>query len=100
MFFSLCNSPGTFQTFIDHIFQELQTKGYIVIYMDDILIFLITLEVYREVVKEVLEILKKNKLYIKPDKYKFYQNQVEFLGFVVGNEQIHMNPGKVAVIKE
>src|SRR5229473_2353354 len=75
MFFSLCNSPGTFQTFMDHIFQELRAKGYVVIYMDDILIFSTSLEAHREAVKEVL-------------------------GFIVGNEQICMDPGKVAAIKE
>ena len=68
--------------------------------MDDILIFSISLEAHREAVKEVLEILKKNKLCIKPDKCEFHQNQVEFLGFIVGNGQIHMDPGKVAAIKE
>src|SRR5882757_8231994 len=78
MFFSLCNSPGTFQTFMDYIFQELWAKGYVVIYMNDILIFSISLEAHKEAVKKVLEILKKNKLCIKPDKYEFHQNQVEF----------------------
>src|SRR5882757_3366778 len=74
MFFGLCNSPGTFQTFMDHIFHDLQAKGYVVIYIDDILIFSISLEAHKEVVKEVLEILKKNKLCIKPDKCEFHQN--------------------------
>jgi len=68
--------------------------------MDDILIFSISLEAHMEVVKEVLEILKKNKLCIKPDKCEFHQNQVEFLGFIVGNGQICMDPGKIAAIKE
>jgi len=68
--------------------------------MDDILIFSISLEAHKEAVKEVLEILKKNKLCIKPDKCESHQNQVEFLGFIVGNGQIHMDPGKVAAIKE
>ena len=85
---------------MDHILQELWTKGYVIIYMDDILIFSTMLEVHQEAVKEVLGILRKNKLCVKPDKCKFYQKEIEFLGFIVGNGQIHMDPGKIAAVKE
>jgi len=100
MFFRLCNSPGTFQTFMDHIFQELKMKGYVIVYMDDILIFSTTLEEYRNALKEVLEILWRNKLCVKLDKCEFHQNEVEFLGFIVGNGKIRMDPGKVAAVRE
>src|SRR5882757_5271673 len=100
MFFRLCNSPGTFQTFMDHIFQELKMKGYVIVYMDEILIFSTTLEEHKNVVKEVLEILQKNKLCVKPDKCEFHQNEVEFLGFIVRNRKIKMDPGKVAAVRE
>jgi hypothetical protein len=39
MFFKLCNSPSTFQTMMNTIFGDMISKGWIVIYMDDILIF-------------------------------------------------------------
>ena len=57
MFFGLCNSPSTFQAFMDYILQELSTKGYVVVYMDDILIFSTNIEHHQKAVKEVLEIL-------------------------------------------
>ena len=44
MFFRLTNSPATFQTMMDDIFEELITEGVVVVYMDDILIFTETLE--------------------------------------------------------
>ena len=44
MFFSLTNSPATFQTMMDDIFEELITEGIVVVYLDDILIFMETLE--------------------------------------------------------
>ena len=43
-FFSLCNSPATFQTMMNHIFHDLINKGKVVIYMDDIMIFTKTLD--------------------------------------------------------
>ena len=39
MFFGLCNSPTTFQAFMDDIFSDMLDEGWLVIYMDDILIF-------------------------------------------------------------
>jgi len=39
MFFGLCNSPATFQTMMDDIFDGLITEGVVVVYLDDILIF-------------------------------------------------------------
>ena len=44
MFFGLTNSPATFQTMMDNIFEELISEGVLVVYLDDILIFTETLE--------------------------------------------------------
>lgn len=55
MFFGLTNSPATFQTMMDNIFQDLIATGKVVIYMDDILIGTETLEEHRAIVNEVLK---------------------------------------------
>jgi hypothetical protein len=39
MTFGLCNAPATFQTFMNHIFQDMVDEGHVVVYLDDILIF-------------------------------------------------------------
>src|SRR6266700_2680355 len=49
MFFSLTNSPATFQTMMDDIFEELITEGVVVVYLDDILIFMETIDKHQEV---------------------------------------------------
>jgi hypothetical protein len=49
MFFGFTNSPATFQTMMDNIFEELISKGVVVMYLDDILIFTDTLEEHRSV---------------------------------------------------
>ena len=51
MFFGLTNSPATFQTMMDGIFEDLISKGVVVVYLDDILIFTKTLEEHWKVVR-------------------------------------------------
>ena len=55
MFLGLTNSPATFQTMMDDIFDDLITEGVVVVYLDDILIFTKTLEEHRKVTRKVLD---------------------------------------------
>ena len=64
MFFSLTNSPATFQALINSIFTDLIASGKVAVYLDDILIFSSQLEEHRKVVREVLARLQKNDLYL------------------------------------
>ena len=77
MFFGLTNSPATFQTMMNALFEELISRGVVVVYMDDILIFTETLEEHQRVVREVLEVLRKNNLYLKPEKCEFERERIE-----------------------
>ena len=94
MFFGLTNSPATFQTMMNHLFRDLINKGKIVVYMDDIMIFTKTLEEHI-IVKEVLQILRDNKLSLKHTKCDFKTVETEYLGLIVSEGQIKMDPGKV-----
>ena len=58
MFFGLCNSPSTFQRMMNTIFADMMQEGWIVIYMDDILIFSADLEEHRKRTRRVIERLK------------------------------------------
>ena len=55
MFFGLTNSPATFQTMMNEIFQDLISEGIVCIYLDDILIFMETMEEHDWVTRLVLE---------------------------------------------
>jgi hypothetical protein len=68
--------------------------------MDDILIFTKTLEEHRRILRRVLKILQDNNLYLKPEKCAFEVDTVEFVGFVLSNGSIQMDPVKVAGVKE
>lgn len=95
MFFGLCNSPATFQGMMDSIFQDLKEKGYVIVYMDDILIFANTREDLRKATKEVLSRLRENDLYLKPEKCEFEQTKVDYLGMVVQEGKLAMDPIKL-----
>src|ERR1700678_4050324 len=76
MFFGLTNSPATFHTMMDDIFDDLITEGVVVVYLDDILIFTKTLEEHRKVTRKVLDLLRLHNLFLKPEKCEFERTTV------------------------
>src|SRR5882724_12354657 len=100
MFFGLMNSPATFQMMMNDIFKELINEGVVTIYMDDILIFGgQTGEQHHEIVVRVLDILRKHRLYIKAEKCTFEQPTVKYLGLILLEGRIEMDPVKVAGVR-
>jgi reverse transcriptase-like protein len=96
MFFGLTNLPATFQTMMDNIFHSKVAQGYVIIYMDDILIATEgDLKDHQKYVAHVLNILLKHDLYLKPEKCSFHKKEVEYLGVIVGNGKVKMDPTKV-----
>ena len=100
MFFGLTNSLVTFQTMMDAIFKHLISEGVVVVYLDDILIFTKTLDEHWEVIHQVMELLQQHSLSLKPEKCKFEKTSVEYLGVVVSQDSIKMDPAKVARVAE
>jgi hypothetical protein len=100
MFFGLTNSPATFQTMMDDIFDDLITEGVVVVYLDDILIFTKTLEEHREVTRKVLDLLRLHNLFLKPEKCEFERTTIEYLGVVISQDSVMMDPAKVAGVSE
>jgi hypothetical protein len=100
MFFGLCNSPATFQSIMDRIFSNEALLGWLKKYMDDILIAAKTKEELRERTLIVLKKLKENDLFLKPEKCEFEQTKVEYLGFIISEGKVQMDPKKVAGIAD
>jgi hypothetical protein len=103
MFFGLTNSPATFQQFMDQIFHSLKNKypEEIFIYMDDILIATGEDPVqHRQIIREVLEILRKESLFLKLSKCKFEQEKAEYLGILVEKGMICIDPTKHNGLKD
>jgi len=95
MFFGMTNSLATFQTMINNIFQNLIVEGIVVVYLDDILIFTKTAEEHAQVVQRVLQVLKENKLFLRPEKCEFYKQRIEYLGLVISENEVSMDLVKV-----
>jgi hypothetical protein len=71
MYFGLTNSPATFQTIMNKIFQDLITEGVVSVYLDDILIFTNSFEEHRRITHLVLDRMREHKLYLRPEKCEF-----------------------------
>jgi len=99
MFFGMTNSPTTFQTMMNDIFRTLIAEGIVVVYLDDILIFMRTEEEHEQAVRRVLEVLVEHKLFLRPEKYEFHQKEIEYLGLVISENKVAMDPVKVAGVR-
>jgi len=96
MFFGMTNSPATFQTMMNDIFRTLIAKGIVVVYLDDILIFTRIEEEHERAVWRVLEVLAEHKLFLRLEKCEFHQKEIEYLGLVISENKVAMDPVKVA----
>jgi len=100
MFFRLCNSPATFQSIMDSLFDGMKTRNAVIVYMDDILIFAETEEELEKYTNKVLQILQDNDLYLKPEKCEFNKTSMKYLGFVITPGKIEMDLTKLRGITE
>ena len=98
IFFGLTNSPATFQTMINEIFQDLVMEGVISIYLDDILIFTKTLQEHRRITRLVLERLRQHHLYLKLEKCEFEKTQIKYLGLIISEGKVEMDPVKIEAV--
>jgi hypothetical protein len=100
MYFSLTNSPATFQTMMNEIFQDLITEGIVSVYLDDILIFTNSLEDHRRITGLVLDHMREHKLYLRPEKCEFEKTKIEYLGVIISHNKVEMNPVKIAGVAD
>lgn len=95
--FGLCNAPATFQHFVNDIFRD-SLDMFIIVYLDDILIFSTSLDQHRGHVKNVLCQLCQHGLCAKPENCELEWQIIQFLGLVVSMEGFKMDSQKVASI--
>ena len=95
--FGLTNAPATFQKVMDEVFGPHIGK-FVLVYLDDILVFSKTPEEHVEHMRIVLDLLRKHKLYAKLSKCDFNQAELRFLGHIVGAPGVRVDPGKTALL--
>ena len=82
MLFGLTNAPAVFMDYMNRIFRPYLDK-FVIVFIDDILIYSRTREKHEEHLKVVLGILREKRLYAKLSKCKFWMEEVKFLGHIV-----------------
>ena len=97
MLFGLTNAPAAFQHMMNDIFKDLLGVC-VVIYLDDILIFSEHPGEHEGHVREVLRRLREHDLFLKPEKCRSNQSEVEYLGLIVGEGRVEMDKGKVSAV--
>ena len=97
MLFRMCNALSTFQSLINRVLQKFLDK-FVIVYLDNILIYSDCLNAHTDQVKQVLQALWENQLFTKLEKCVFSQDTVEYLGFIVSTQGISMDPAQVNTI--
>ena len=101
MFFGFCNTPPTFQVFMNHIFADMLRKKWVKIYMDNLGIHTKDdVVLHHEHTWWVLQHLQDHGLSIKLSKCVFDAPCMEFLGMIIGQGEIKMDKKKLEAIKE
>ena len=99
MSFSLTNAPMAFQQFMNNIFFDLLDVC-VMIYLDNILIYSNNMSKHHQHIKKVLKYLCKASLYAKAEKYEFYFESVEYLGYILSSSGLTMSNNKVKIIQD
>nr|GEU83481.1 hypothetical protein [Tanacetum cinerariifolium] len=88
--FGLTNAPAVFKDLMNRVCKPYLDK-FVIVFIDDILIYSKNKEDYEEHLKTILELLKNEKLYAKFSKCDFWLESVHFLGHVIDSDGVHKN---------
>ena len=89
-----CNAGATYQTLMNHIFAP-YIGVFVYVYLDDIIIFSDSIREHIDHIRTVIDILRKEKLYLGPNKMQFFAEELKILGHVIDDKWISMDPHKV-----
>ncbi|GJR56292.1 putative reverse transcriptase domain-containing protein [Tanacetum coccineum] len=96
--FGLANAPAVFMDLMNIVYRPYLDK-FVIVFIDDILIYSKTREEHVDHLRLVLELLRKEKLYAKFSKCEFWLREVQFLGHVINSNGIHVDPSKIEAVK-
>jgi len=95
--FGLTNAPAAFQRWINRTLQSyINICG--IVYLDDVLIYSDNLEQHQKDVAAIIRAIRQQGMKLKPSKCEFHQRETEYLGFIINNEGIKVDPIKTAAI--
>nr|GFB97147.1 putative reverse transcriptase domain-containing protein [Tanacetum cinerariifolium] len=97
--FGLTNTPAVFMDLMNQVCKPYLDK-FVIVFIDDILIYSKNEKEHEEHIKAILGLLKKEKLYAKFSKCEFWIPKVQFLGHVIDSRGIHVDPAKIDSVKD
>jgi hypothetical protein len=96
--FGLTNAPTTFMCLMNGVFRDFLDK-FVIVFLDDILIYSKTEEEHEKHLRMVLQVLREHQLYAKLSKCTFYQKKIHYLGHIVSEDGIAVDPENIEAIK-
>ncbi|GJU28364.1 putative reverse transcriptase domain-containing protein [Tanacetum coccineum] len=96
--FGLTNAPTVFMDLINRVCKPYLDK-FVIVFIDDILVYSKDEEEHEKHLKIILELLKKERLYAKFSKCDFWIDSVQFLGHVIDKKGVHVDPAKIEAIR-
>ena len=90
----LVNAPATYQTLMIHVFSK-YIGGFMDVYFDDIIVYSNSTSEHMKHLRLVFEVLRKQKFYLNPKKMQLFAKELKILGYVIDQDGIKMDPGKV-----
>jgi hypothetical protein len=95
--FRLSNSPLVFMCLMNGVFREYLEK-FVIVLLYDILVYYKSEEEHEKHLRMVLQVLREHKLYVKLSKCIFYQKKIDYLGHIISEEGIEVDPKKIDAI--
>ncbi|GJV69759.1 putative reverse transcriptase domain-containing protein [Tanacetum coccineum] len=99
MLFGLTNAPAIFIDLMNRVCKPYLDR-FVIVFIDDILIYSKSRKEHEGHLKLILKLLKEEELYAKFSKCKFWLSKVQFLGYVIDSEGIHVDPANIEAIKD
>jgi hypothetical protein len=95
--FGLTNAPASFQSLMNHVFEDLLRKC-VLVFVDDILVYSASFSEHITHLRAVLNLLQQHQLFVKASKCSFAQQELDYLGHIIGKHGVATDQSKVAAV--